>query len=116
MPALTADELGYAFVDAAPLFTGARFHLAPGWTGIVGANGAGKSTLLALLTGERAPTAGRIRRDPPDARVLRCDQGVDPPEDLEALAWSPDRGDQRLLARLRLDPAMIERWDTLSFG
>ncbi|WP_349369103.1 heme ABC transporter ATP-binding protein [Salinarimonas sp.] len=36
---------------------------------IVGPNGAGKSTLLALLSGERAPSAGRVLYDGRDARA-----------------------------------------------
>ncbi len=117
MPALTADDLGFAHADSAPLFAGARFHLAPGWTALVGPNGAGKSTLLALLARDHAPTAGRIRHDPPDAVVLRCDQGVEaPPPNLLDLAWSPDKGDRRLVARLGLDPADVDRWPTLSPG
>jgi len=36
---------------------------------IVGPNGAGKLTLLALLSGERAPSAGRVLYDGRDARA-----------------------------------------------
>ncbi|WP_077490273.1 ABC-F family ATP-binding cassette domain-containing protein [Sinomonas mesophila] len=47
----------------APLFDGITLRLAPGErVGIVGVNGAGKSTLLRLLSGDIAPTAGRVRR------------------------------------------------------
>lgn len=40
-----------------------EWRLAPGErTGILGVNGAGKSTLLGLITGQVAPTVGRVRR------------------------------------------------------
>jgi ATPase subunit of ABC transporter with duplicated ATPase domains len=39
------------------------WRLGPGdRVGLVGANGAGKTTVLRLLTGERSPDAGRVRR------------------------------------------------------
>ncbi|WP_029029475.1 heme ABC transporter ATP-binding protein [Salinarimonas rosea] len=45
--------------------------LAPGETlVVVGPNGAGKSTLLKLLTGELAPSAGRVRYGGEDVRAL----------------------------------------------
>ncbi|QCQ16508.1 ABC-F family ATP-binding cassette domain-containing protein [Microbacterium sp. RG1] len=40
-----------------------EWRIAPGErTGILGVNGAGKSTLLRLVSGEIAPTAGRVKR------------------------------------------------------
>jgi len=40
-----------------------EWRIAPGErTGILGVNGAGKSTLLGLVSGEIAPTAGRVKR------------------------------------------------------
>jgi len=40
-----------------------EWRIAPGArTGILGVNGAGKSTLLGLVSGEIAPTAGRVKR------------------------------------------------------
>ncbi len=46
-----------------PLLDDVTWRLAPGErVGVVGANGAGKTTLLKLLTGERSPDAGRVRR------------------------------------------------------
>jgi ATPase subunit of ABC transporter with duplicated ATPase domains len=40
-----------------------EWRIAPGErTGILGVNGAGKSTLLSLISGELAPTAGRVKR------------------------------------------------------
>ncbi|MES2645040.1 MAG: ATP-binding cassette domain-containing protein [Myxococcota bacterium] len=117
MPALIADKLGFSYTDVTPLFDDARFHLSPGWTGLVGENGAGKSTLLSLLSGVLRPTSGRVRREPTDARVVTCAQEVTmPPEGLAAFARSRDGADRALLGRLGLEPAMAERWPTLSSG
>jgi ATPase subunit of ABC transporter with duplicated ATPase domains len=117
MPALIADKLGFSYTDVTPLFDDARFHLSPGWTGLVGENGAGKSTLLSLLSGVLRPTSGRVRREPTDARVVTCAQEVTmPPEGLAAFARSRDGANRALLGRLGLEPAMAERWPTLSSG
>ena len=46
-----------------PLLYDVTWRLAPGErVGVVGANGAGKTTLLRLLTGQRDPDAGRVKR------------------------------------------------------
>ncbi|WP_336921851.1 ABC-F family ATP-binding cassette domain-containing protein [Aquipuribacter sp. SD81] len=46
-----------------PLLAGTTWRLAPGERyGVVGANGAGKTTMLRLLTGQREPDGGRVRR------------------------------------------------------
>jgi hypothetical protein len=45
------------------LFEGLNFIVSAGMrVGLVGPNGSGKATLLHLLTGERSPTRGEIRR------------------------------------------------------
>jgi ABC transport system ATP-binding/permease protein len=45
------------------LLTHATWRLGPGdRLGVVGVNGSGKSSVLSLLTGELAPSAGRVRR------------------------------------------------------
>jgi ATPase subunit of ABC transporter with duplicated ATPase domains len=57
-PSATAPADG-----ARPLLDNITLRLAPGErVGLVGVNGAGKSTLLRLLSGEIAPTSGRVRR------------------------------------------------------
>jgi ATPase subunit of ABC transporter with duplicated ATPase domains len=68
---------------------------------VVGANGAGKTTLLQILSGQRAPATGSVRRDPSrigvieqgganwmlEESLLSClsTQGPDASEDLAAL-------------------------------
>ncbi|MFV0374717.1 ABC-F family ATP-binding cassette domain-containing protein [Microbacterium sp.] len=55
-------DAGVAY-DGSPVLSDVEWRLAPGErTGILGVNGAGKSTLLGLVSGEVAPTAGRVRR------------------------------------------------------
>ena len=52
------------------LFAGLDLVIATGDViGLVGGNGAGKSTLLRILSGERAPDAGTVVRNPADAEV-----------------------------------------------
>jgi ATP-binding cassette subfamily F protein uup len=61
------------------LLSHATWRLGPGdRVGLVGVNGAGKSTVLALLAGELAPTAGRLRRGRTVA-LEHLSQAVDPP-------------------------------------
>ena len=43
------------------LFHDVTFHLAPGWSGVVGANGAGKTTLLKLAAGLLMLSAVRLK-------------------------------------------------------
>ncbi len=57
---LAADGASYR-IGAARLVEGADLALAPGrFVAVVGPNGAGKSTLVRLLSGELAPTGGRV--------------------------------------------------------
>jgi ATPase subunit of ABC transporter with duplicated ATPase domains len=98
--------------DARPVLAEVDLHLVPGWTGIVGANGAGKTTLLRLIDGALRPDAGAVRVD---GRVRRAAQG-DTLLDVLPLATAQDRDAVRWRARLGLDPAQLDRWDTLSPG
>jgi ATPase subunit of ABC transporter with duplicated ATPase domains len=57
------EDLSYQTPDGNEIFSDITWRLGPGDRfGLVGANGAGKTTLLRLITGELAPTAGRVKR------------------------------------------------------
>jgi ATPase subunit of ABC transporter with duplicated ATPase domains len=117
MQALLAKGIAFAHGDAVPLFDHVDLHLTPGWYGLVGANGAGKSTLLRILEGELRPDAGCVRREPSNGWVVSCAQEVhDAGADIADLAAREDATARRLRATLRLDPAVLERWSSLSPG
>ena len=75
------------------LLSHATWRLGPGdRVGLVGVNGAGKSSVLSLLSGELAPTAGRVRRGRTVA-LEHLTQSVDPEVSGEGLP-----ADARVLA------------------
>jgi ATPase subunit of ABC transporter with duplicated ATPase domains len=117
MVSVSAEGLGFAYSDRAPILNEVRFHLSGGWYGLVGANGAGKTTLARLIAGELRPSAGRISVDPRGALVLICAQEV---EDLSPalvrFAAQEDGSSQRQRGLLRLDRGALGRWQTLSPG
>jgi ATPase subunit of ABC transporter with duplicated ATPase domains len=95
----------------------ASARLGPGFTGLVGENGAGKTTVLRLVAGELAPDEGAIRIEPADATVALCAEEVDAPgADVGGLAASCDPGACRVRGLLRLDPARLAAWTSLSPG
>lgn len=114
LSSVRAQALGFAYPSSLPLFEDVTFHLTAGWTGLVGSNGAGKTTLLQLIRGQLQPTSGSLRCD---GTVVWCPQRVDErtPE-LETFAWAGDRLARRLIGKLKLDVAALERWPTLSPG
>jgi ATPase subunit of ABC transporter with duplicated ATPase domains len=117
MSSVRSSHVSFSYSSAVPIITDASFDLGPGWTGLVGANGAGKSTLLSLIDGRTVPTGGSIIVDPPGSSPVLCEQRVDSVSaDIAALArdWSGDG--VRMRARLELDPAEVQRWETLSPG
>lgn len=116
MARLVAEALGFAFPGATPIVANASFCLGSGWTGLIGPNGAGKSTLLRLLGRELAPQQGHLRPEPrhPRVGVLRQGTGLDPT--IIEFGAADDRQAQRLRGRLALDPAVLQRWPTASFG
>ena len=117
MPSLRFLGVELAHDGRAPILTDLDLHLTPGWTGVVGANGAGKTTLLDLATGRRAPSRGRVVREPDDLVIATCPQEVGPlDDDVGALAASDDRAARRWRGKLGCDPAALARWPTLSPG
>src|SRR5699024_5496112 len=60
---LDLEDVGFGYGPDAPVLSGVEWRIGPGDRfGLLGANGAGKSTLLKLITGELAPTSGRLKR------------------------------------------------------
>ncbi len=117
MPSVHLNHLHFRYSIAVDVITDADAHIGPGWTGVVGANGSGKTTLLSLVGGDLTPSAGSVTTDPSDALAVLCAQTVDTisPE-IEAFAASLDRPDIVARGRLRLDPADVDRWPTMSPG
>ncbi len=117
MISLEARALSFAYTDAVPVLDAVDLHLTAGWTGVVGPNGAGKTTLLRLLSGDLAPTSGRVLTRPEWALVRYVAQTVEAPdEEVLLLADAEDGLSRRLRGQLRLDPAELTRWPTLSPG
>lgn len=116
MQALRIERVAFAFHDAAPILTQVTLSFSTGWTGLVGENGSGKSTLLRLVAGELRPDDGRIEV-PRGATVVLCEQEVASlGPDVQALAARTDGDAHRVRGSLRLLPADLARWSTLSPG
>ncbi len=114
MPFVRFHAVSYSHSSAVDLLTDVTFDLGPGWAGLVGANGSGKTTLLSLTAGEVAPQRGSVDVD---GAVGWCHQDVDDPDTaVHCLAGSVDGADYRLRHALGLDPADLDRWNTLSPG
>jgi ATPase subunit of ABC transporter with duplicated ATPase domains len=60
---LSLEEVEAAYGDGPAVLRGVDWVIGPGDRfGLLGPNGSGKTTLLRVLTGELAPSAGRLRR------------------------------------------------------
>ncbi len=56
------EDVSYQTPDGKAILSNVTWRLGPGdRIGLLGANGAGKTTLLGLMTGELAPSSGRIK-------------------------------------------------------
>ena len=96
------------------LFQDVSFHLALGWTAVVGANGAGKTSLLKLATGDLEPVRGQVIF--PEHGIY-CQQRTDhPPNRMIEMMRANDRDAFRIRAILGIEADWVERWETLSHG
>ncbi len=117
MPVLTMRGVGAAWAASGPILDAVSLSLERGFYGLVGANGAGKTTLLSVLASELAPIEGAVARWPRDASIAHCRQEiVRRDRDVDTLAAREDGAATELRGRLALDPAALERWETLSPG
>jgi ATPase subunit of ABC transporter with duplicated ATPase domains len=117
VPSVHLESVSFSYRDSAPILVGVRLALGAGFSGVVGANGCGKSTLLALVAGALAPDQGRVRVEPRGARILSCAQTVEVPSEATVRFGEAEDGEaRRLRAALRLAPADLARWPTLSPG
>jgi ABC-type lipoprotein export system ATPase subunit len=67
---VTLRDVGHAWTDDAPLFSGIDHAFEPGRVcALVGPSGSGKSTLLSIIAGMQAPLSGTVEREP-DERVV----------------------------------------------
>src|SRR5947209_10859281 len=60
-PILLAEGVSWRTPAGDPVLDRVSLALHREKTGLVGANGSGKTTLLRILTGDLAPSAGRVR-------------------------------------------------------
>src|SRR6516162_10024576 len=75
MSLVTLDNISLAFGHVS-LFEHTTFRIDRGErVSVVGSNGAGKSTLLRVVSGEQAPDAGTVTKEP-GVRVARLEQDV----------------------------------------
>jgi ATP-binding cassette subfamily F protein uup len=128
MPLLVLDRLSLAYGHL-PLLDQVFLQIEAGErVALIGRNGSGKSTLLKLTSGDLAPDAGSVWRQP-GLRVSRLEQDVPlsssrtvfdvvaegHPADHDAdEAWRREHQVDQVLSRLNLDPAAVV--DTLSGG
>ncbi|MBM7773251.1 ABC-type multidrug transport system ATPase subunit [Actinokineospora baliensis] len=64
---LVVDDVTLSLPDGRNLLSGVSLDIAPGeFVAVVGPSGAGKSTLLKVMTGDLAPSAGRVTYDGTD--------------------------------------------------
>jgi len=117
MASVRLSHVSFCFVESVPLLSDVDLELGPGFAAVVGPNGAGKTTLLRLISGELRPEDGTVVVRPSDATLAHCPQEVATLDvTTRAFAASEDGRARALLHRLRLEPASLARWDTLSPG
>ncbi|MDR1655773.1 MAG: ATP-binding cassette domain-containing protein [Treponema sp.] len=111
---LTFNNVSFSYPSSIkPVLENISVQFPEGWTGVTGDNGAGKTTLLLMAAGIEKPSAGNIQ----GKGGIYCPQRTDdPPGDWEEFFYSGDRDAERLMNRLNIDAAFMDRWDTLSHG
>ena len=128
MPLVSLDRVSIAFGHL-PLVDGAQLQIEPHErVAVIGRNGTGKSTLLKVVSGELAPDAGTVWRQPA-LKVARLEQDVPLSSSRtvfevvaeghthhldEDEAWLREHDVDLVLSRLRLPPDAVV--DTLSGG
>jgi len=96
------------------LFHEISFHLAAGWTAIVGANGVGKTSLLKLAMGILEPRQGQVTFS---EHGIYCQQRTDhAPDRFHELIHAIDADAFRIKAKLGIEDHWLGRWHTLSHG
>jgi ATPase subunit of ABC transporter with duplicated ATPase domains len=109
--------LSFSYADSVSILSDVTLTLASGWTGVVGANGNGKTTLLRLIASDLEPSSGHVHLDPPSATIRVCAQTVETmTTEIASFAQALDGIARRIHGELRLDPAILSRWTTLSPG
>lgn len=115
---LIFDSVHFSYDSSpSPVLADASFHLACGWTGLVGANGAGKTTLAKLAAGHLLPTRGTILLRPQGAMAHYVEQDTEYlPAHAGDFMLSDDNRAGELRSLLGIDGDWPERWSTLSHG
>lgn len=97
-----------------PLFQDISLHIAPGWSGVVGANGTGKTTLLKLATRILETDKGAVQAP---LKTVYCPQRTDDmPEQFEEFVAEQSQSALLTKSLLSIQDDWRNRWETLSHG
>jgi putative ABC transport system ATP-binding protein len=105
---LRAERLGYTYDDGSVAFADVDLDLGPGaFVAVAGASGSGRRTLLEVLSGRRAPTAGRLAY----AGVRVDTLGADARAEAVALVREPDTVEGTVAENVHLGRSRISSED-----